>query len=231
MHPHVLAVERHVSTGVPIYDTLKQYYALTDVGSAAQYFGLPEAASLQHVPAADVPMPWEHWTQEETARLEERGFHMDAAQYGRQFDGVVGRSAYGPATDEFVEFEAERLGFVLRACRESRSAVDRIFSLINVVRLRCRKSDVFVVQNGQHRAAVFAALGLETMRCRIMETVEVGHYDLWPNVQRKLFTPSQALSIWCRMHSGLPPAWSDSWTAYVRQHLAMACSENNEGNA
>ncbi len=215
-HPFVVAVRRHVAGTDTIEKTLASFYGLTSTSGAAEYLGLTAAGDeLLRCPSWAAPMPWEDATVEENVASARRGAEIDAAQYGMNLRVDDGWTACGPANKNFVDFEAQRLKFILRMVADvSRGrSIQDAFEPVKVIRLRKRRRSTYLVVNGQHRAAVYAALGEDTIRCIVKRTVDLKSVGQWGSVQKGLYSRGGAELVWRRIEHGRPPSWADEWLA------------------
>ena len=216
VHPFVVAVRRHVAGTDTIEKTLASFYGLTSTGGAAEYLGLTTTRDeLHRCPSWATPMPWEDSTVEPNVASARRGAEIDAAQYGMNLCVDDGWTACGPANKNFVDFEAQRLKFILRMVADvSRGrSIQDAFEPVKVIRLRKRRRNTYLVVNGQHRAAVYAALGEDTIRCIVKRTVDLKSIGQWGNVRIGLYSQNDAELVWRRIEHGQPPSWADEWLA------------------
>ena len=219
MHPLRAAAKQsleHPYGDVELLRVLQSFYRSALAHSATEYLGLtstPVGRELDTAAPWATPLPWDRWTIAEARDRAQRGSRIDSAQYGLQLDVSNGWTGCGPADPSFVAFEARRLRYVLDVvASEPQQSAEQLLRPINVVRLRdAGSSDTYIVQNGQHRAAVLAAHGCNGIRCFVVGTVRRSQLLKWPNVRRGIFAPEEAEEVWCRVRDGSPPPWAHPW--------------------
>ena len=187
-HPFVAAIAQILREPEIPYDRslLKRFYEVFTPTTIADAHRLVEPGPLHEIRALSLFEPWSVPPPP----------HDDP--YSRH--PVPGSPLFGPASYAAGAAEWRRLKYVLSSVQKYGYQPD-LFprGRINVTVLRSLHSDRYLVRHGQHRAAVMAALGIESIEVgihesldRIVDEVEV---DSWPHVDSGLITREAALEL------------------------------------
>lgn len=174
--------------------------------NAAEYFGLAcgRAPLLEQLPAWAAILPWEAFSIEESLQRQARGRRIDTGAYGQNLGIDQGSEAFGPSSPSVVDLCSFRLMSIVDSIR--RRGVDRRDGKVRIVALRdtfFRKRiqrTRFYVENGQHRLAVYAYLGIQSIPCKIVASHSRSESASWPAVRRGYFDEEAASEIFRRMH-------------------------------
>src|SRR5690606_16637583 len=78
------------------------------------------------------------------------------------------------------------------------------------------------VQGGQHRAAVMAALGYNSIPVYVRQIIRREEVSFWPNVQSGIFSKEKALIVFDKLFAAKPPTVAKDWVDYV--NLTFNCN-------
>lgn len=209
-HPFIATV-RAFGEGLtdPRTSPLSDYYRGYRPQTAAEVLGLPLAEvhpELARGPFA-ATLPWDFRSPVEAQAFWQMICALDYRRHGFDLDHRHGWKAWGPVTDVALQAEFLRL---LRAYRSilrqgylRHSAHD---GDIGGRILRSGSETRILLEAGQHRAAVLAALGWTGIPLRMTSSiVDRADVSSWPNVRRGFFTRQQALAVFDRVFAGRQP--------------------------
>lgn len=118
---------------------------------------------------------------------------------------------FGPFSAELGNFEYKRLQKLTEIIgEEGYKRSDTFDGDIKAVALINSQKEVrYLLNGGQHRAAVAVALGLERLPVRLFPTISSplirrDDVNFWPHVKSGLFSRDQALSVFDRIFEGTP---------------------------
>lgn len=207
-HPFVAAIKASAGSepASGVVAGLTKYYAEFTPETVSEYVGAKSSPHLRQWPAYAYVAPW--WNKEPETRVREK-------QSAYFVDGVwVGWKNSGPATEELIQSEAERL-----------IAVDRSIRLHGYRRGRGRDGDVraewllsdnhpprWLIQHGDHRAAAAFSHGLTAIPVRIVGCVRERDAPSWPNVRNGLWSLDDALDFFRRVVRGGMPPLAEGWS-------------------
>jgi hypothetical protein len=205
---------------------LKAYWRAWQPPTLAEFYGL-RSDECHHLLRATPPMhdvmPWS--AQRSIGYMENREWLNDAGYRALDAEGCPPASSCGPKPDWYGEARFEHLiGLYQRikvdGYRDHARPALPYFQQHAVGQLlltgdQCR----VVLLNGQHRAAILAALGYRRLPVIVHAQSHRGptvvrreEAHLWPLVRRHVFSVEQALAIFDAVFHGEPPA------ALVRLH-------------
>jgi hypothetical protein len=170
------------------------------------------AGSLRSAPPWGLVLPWEHWDVDELLTV--KGVPEEAAAWrpGAPLPLGVPWAGGGPVQPGKLEEEVDRTAALLRSVqRRGYLRSSEPHGDIHAVVLHREDGEWrWLVRWGQHRAAVLAALGRESAPVRVDAEVERAEVDLWPNVQRGVYSRAAALRTFDRVFDReLPPLYDD----------------------
>src|SRR5690606_4329352 len=123
-------------------------------------------------------------------------------------------------SDEKVRIESQRLLNLLTSIRK-KGYEQQYPDTLGCFILVSGKNYKWYVQGGQHRAAVLAALGRETIPVYVRQIVRREDVSFWPNVQSGIFSEEQALIIFDRLFVGNPPILAQNWIDFVNREFGF----------
>lgn len=185
------------------------YYARFQPATAAAAIGVsPQAAHPElRRPASAATLPWDFRDPAAAQSFWTDVCAHDYRQHGFDLMFSDGWKAWGPATDAAGAAEFTRLMRLHRSIR-SRGYLRHAAHDGDIQGIILRHDDQtrILLTAGQHRAAVLAGLGHETLPVRLTASVidrsGVAH---WPNVRRGIFSQALALSVFDRIFAGRQP--------------------------
>lgn len=189
--------------------SLSKFYGLCQPKNAAEMLGLinPTYQDFSYLPASAAVLPWMKRTPIENIKRMENTCRSELRQFGKGPERHSFNQFFGPVSESFGMFEFERLVAVFESINEKGFLVDREgFNNINATLLvddgvECNY--LCFINDGQHRAAALAALGMSWVDVQLKSgdapslvyRSEVNH---WPLVRRGYFSCSEALGIFDR---------------------------------
>lgn len=219
-HPFVRAVLEAVTQIDPrksMKRTLAQYYACVQPTTHLDCLGIPEPGwSVCPKPPQCVHntvLPWSDLTDTEkglTAIVRSgKPVLAPVAEHGNQH--------VGPVSDEKLELEARKLHSLMESIASRglyRHNGDDGDILVDVLWASANEWR-WMVRQGQHRAAVAAALGYTTVPVRVATVIERDEFTVWPNVTSGLYPPELALQVFDRFFDATPPPVLNPWYAAI----------------
>lgn len=152
---------------------LENFYKTVEPQNIAEYYGLSPTTSI----GGDLPA-WELPWYKRTNRTPPPGEgHLSASH---------GVSYYGPASQEKISLEIERLESVVQAIKKNGYQPDNFGDIEGYI-LKSGDEACFFVRGGKHRAAALVHLGHEsipvTFRSTFPRVVDVDQAKYWPLVR------------------------------------------------
>ena len=219
-HPFVATLIRFAQSGESDYRTspLCGYHRSFQPANAAEALGLPDAAASPGLAAAKpfaAVLPW--WSNFGAFRFELREkavlieAESDYSRAGLQPQDAPTFYNLGPFSKELGDFEIIRLTRTFRAIQEHGFVRDDSpdGDIIGSVVVDDGGDFRVVLHGGQHRAAVAAALGMQSVPVRLFPVMSAplihrAEADRWPHVRSGLFSLDQALTVFDRIFAGVP---------------------------
>jgi len=202
-HPFIRAICRANSTGDlygALQETLSSYYAEVCPKNASDILDLPTglAPELDKNPPWARVFPWDSTSVPERRKTITEASRVDTRKGGKTLDIEHGWKSVGPVSTELINVEVRRLRELLFSMQNN--GYKRNNEPGGDIRATVLVSDDrswtwHIDWGGQHRAAVAAALGIETVPVRIWRTVRLRDSDIWPNVDNGLFPEEDARSL------------------------------------
>ena len=199
-HPFICAIRRAKSTDTPdlaLQATLSTYYSEVCPRSASEILDLSPgvAPELDKNPPWARVFPWDSASVSKRRQTIKEAAKIDTKEYGKSLDIDHGWKAIGPASKQLINVEYRRLKRLWISMQND--GYKRNNEPGGDIRATVLMSDErpwtwHVDWGGQHRAAVAAALGIETVPVRIWRVVRLSDIDIWPNVERGLFSENHA---------------------------------------
>ncbi len=152
-------------------------------------------------------LPWEDFTISESVARQREGRLTDTRQYGIELPIDFGSEAFGPSAEEVIRLCVMRLIHILqqiwRAGLDPEKGRMRVTSLQESYWFGARKERRLYVVNGQHRAAVYGALGMNRVPVRIgRQIITRRDVETWPGVKRGYFSADEAESVFIQIFAG-----------------------------
>jgi len=223
-HPLVMTARKYLTDSVRTYSgsPLEAYYATVRPRNACEMLGLecedPEAY-LNRVEALKGNLPWAQQHGMDATRFRDGVIRREAYDYGYgRLTVADGWKEWGPTSTELGNLEMERI------CRLTDCIVMDGYSLeltpkpvLGGLLLRDGETAI-MIGDGQHRAAVLAALAQETIPIVLLPRSVTDRRSVadWPGVRSGVFTQIQALSVFDRVFAGRQPNtfttdWPRAW--------------------
>lgn len=207
-----IASQRH-----HIRTCLTAYYALTQPASALDVVDLnaTKAPGLFGQPAFNYLLPWWESSLVEIAASREKALRQIAMRNRIDPHGK-GHPFFGPLTGARLDLEVERLAKLLTLTKRHgfKSFLPR--SPMKVAALRSGHSYRWIVEQGQHRFALAATLGLAELPAMLLSIVRREDAAFWPQVKSGIYTESGALDLFDRLFQGEPSSTCSKWLASIR---------------
>lgn len=206
-HPFVAAVGSSADTETLTATAvvLEKFYAAFTPETVAEYVGAESSPMLAEWPAYAYVAPW--WAIEpmERVRAKQRAYFSEAAW--------IGWKNSGPATPTLIRQEAQRLiavkqsisshGYLSRRGRDGDVRAEWLLSKGHPPR--------WLIQRGDHRAAVAFSCGITTIPVRILGCIRESDAPFWPNVKNGLWSLHDALTFFRRVARGEMPPNTTGW--------------------
>lgn len=206
-HPFVAAIGAVSGSSrlSAVMSTLEKFFWQFRPKTIAEYVGATSSPRLGKFPAFAYVAPWWNSVPTERVRVKQNAYFVDGVW--------VGWKNSGPATEELIRSEAERL-----------IAVDQSIRSHGYRRARGRDGDVraewllssnhpprWLIQHGDHRAAAAFSHGLTSVPVRITGCVRERDAPSWPNVRNGLWSLDDALGFFRRVARGGMPPLAEGW--------------------
>jgi hypothetical protein len=187
----------------PLHDFYRRHRPRTvaeHLGVAGAHPDLARHPSAAAYPWASPPGPREEARRRARVQAENR-------RHGVRFGPDNGFAHFGPITTRRGNFELARLRRLVSAVRDEgfhigadRDGVCSAHLLLDGAQRRA------LIENGQHRIAVLAALGRRAAPIWMLpQPVRRSRVDDWPGVRAGVFTRDQALAVFDRIMAGRQP--------------------------
>lgn len=202
-HPFIRAVRRgreSRSLDRVLYSTLSDYYRTVRPENASELLDIPQGIvdELDKSPPWARVFPWDSTSTVQRTRVIEEAARADTEQFGPALDISHGWKSVGPISDRLLQTEVFRLKQLLTSMlnngyqRDDEPGGD----VRATVLMKSREDWTWHVDwGGQHRAAVAAALGLNTIPVRVWRVVRLCDSDVWPNVNNGMFPRETAVAL------------------------------------
>jgi hypothetical protein len=193
---------------------LTRYRELSDYANGAERMGLTEseAPALAQCPGWFRLPPWDKLTVEQRLAQLERHVVAEGHRQGVRF-ASPDEAFLTSGGKEMIRVQANRLYDLARSIEtngyvRSNSANGDIKAQI----LRGRNGDwCWYIRQGNHRAAVACAHGVETLPVQVVGVVYRQDASSWPNVKSGVFTLNGALHVFDNLIEGRAPRASSNW--------------------
>lgn len=172
--------------------TIPSFYEWTGVGA--------ESTVLTQLSAASIPLPWVDRDLSEQIRTSQRNAQVESRRYGTPLALQDFWLPGGRANEDGILIEVERLKAIIKYLKNVHEESLPHYSdcVEGYALIRSNSHDPgwrWCVKAGNHRAAVFAAMGIEVILVKIVSIVRDEDVSQWPGVKREYFTPAEALQI------------------------------------
>ncbi len=196
-----------------IRQVLEQYYAAVQPASACEVIGLSpqQAPGLRGVAPLGYIYPWSEKGVDEITERRKRSMKYVGMRYGFKPETEIGHTFFGPARPAKLELQIARLHTLLHAVRsQGFKPFARDFPT-KVVALRKSRETRWLIEEGQHRFAIGAALNVVTIPAIVTSVVRREDAGLWPQVIGGAFTEIGALKLFDRIYDGVPAEVASNW--------------------
>lgn len=215
-HPFLLAL-KSANPSDPkssLCKVLKRYNELVTLKSPNDFlgFGKGEGIFVDHRHPYEYTYPWSTLHPEEVQRALMHDVREENLRYGLDTDEALD---LGLVTEQKLEIEAERLLSLFNSIKDNGFKQQKDEDPIGGFVLIDGDNWRWIVQGGQHRAAVLAALGYEAIPVYIKQVVRREDVCYWPGVQSGLYDREAALHLFDRLFAGYPPPVASDWVTYV----------------
>ncbi len=224
-HPFVSAVKSglaspDLASGIRL--RLRQFYDRYQPRDALELLdvGGPSERVFRRRPPWALLFPWEQGTIAERVRSCEAAEVSDNRQVRRATLGIEEGWAWcGPVSEKKFEIEVSKLvsltdSMVKKGFRAGLSDGPITANAL----IRDDKEIRWQIRAGQHRAAVCAALGIQTVPIEVGLIVERRDVELWPQVINGNYDTSAALALFDRMFSATLTKCLDGWLSFLESN-------------
>lgn len=199
IHPFVFAAKNYSNSEEDIYSVLKSYYSLVTPKTALDVFGIKRSneREKENYPYWAVLMPWDFDTYEQWSYKVRTSVRKENQRMGEDLQIESGWAWIGPSDDRKAMIEAKRLYSVLTSIKANgyKRNDNHDGDIIATVLITEDGNWIWQSTAGQHRACCAAAIGMRKVPIRINKIVRRGDVKYWPNVQRGVYSVSEALQI------------------------------------
>jgi hypothetical protein len=218
-HPFVKAFQaalpnpRSEGALADIRQVLEQYYDAVQPASACEVVGLsPQLApGLRGVAPLGYIYPWSEKGVDEITQRRKRSMKYVGMRYGFKPETEIGHTFFGPARAAKLELQIARLHTLMQAVRsQGFKPFARDFPT-KVIALRKDSENRWLIEEGQHRFAIGAALTIASIPAIVTSVVRREDARLWPQVVSGTFTEEGALNMFDRIFGGVPPPVARDW--------------------
>ncbi len=217
LHPFVpaslAALEAADATNTRVSDILDQYYAVVQPASALDVLDLEpdDAPGLVGAAPTDYVMPWTHVTPEEIRSSRQRVAVFEGLQNGFSVDPSDGMTTFGPVKPAKLSMEALRISRLARSVKAKGFLGLGGREPLQVCALRRDQECRWLIQHGQHRFAMAAAMGIEKVPAQVTQVIRREDAAYWPNVVNGSYTAAGAAKLFDRLFAGTPARIADAW--------------------
>lgn len=191
-----------------IFKNLADYYTGFGPCTAAEVAGLDtlDAPGLAAVHASGWILPWSARSVAQTIVGRETALQQVAFEHGQKLTMSDGLTAFGPVSERKLALETSRLAKLIASVKVKGFQPYSQKSPLKVTGLRSAKTYRWLVEEGQHRLAVAAALGITDVPTMVVEVVRREDAAFWPQVVNGVFKPEGAVTLFDRIWDGKPPS-------------------------
>jgi hypothetical protein len=233
LHPFVQAYQRAFSLEsgdrevAEITRVLDSYYTSVRPRSASEVIGVPErdTPGLQGVPPIGYVLPW--WEQDvgEMTRGRARALEYVGMRYGIPTTAESGHTFFGPVGASKLALQVARLHQLWQSVRSRGFQPFGRDAPTKVIALRKHGEYRWMIAEGQHRFALGAALGVESIPAMVTSVIRREDVAFWPQVINGTFTEKGALDLFDRVFEGRPAPVTENWSSRrFDDPPALACS-------
>jgi hypothetical protein len=194
------------------FESLKNFYENWVPKNAFDYYGFEENSSksnLKKYKPFEVPLPWIEANIDTYGKTHKESIRMELLSYGIDPKNASGWGACGPAEDEKIRLEYNRLrqtvisisknGYI----RESKTDGDiEVACLIKSF----KEKPKFLIRVGGHRVSALDALGYKKVLIRIDQSkfpfIIKNYSKFWPQVVNGTYSQKEAEELFDRMFRG-----------------------------
>lgn len=210
----LLSARKGPGSDAEIIALLRRYYQNVRPANALDVMGLtasdaPGLCSAR--PIAD-PFPWEASDPQLRERYVGGFLDKDAREFGAQAI-PQGHTYFGPVSEEKIRMEALRITSLCRSIeRDGFVAAANGDIDIWAIALRNEAGEYrWILQGGQHRAAVAFAMGIRDITVAVRYVVRREDAAHWQNVRGGMFSQNGALKLFDRIFHGAATACVAGW--------------------
>ena len=196
----------HDSREEVIFGYLNEYYSAVQPKNGLDWYGLKneDAPQLENLKAWMVPTPWSYRSVEETTKNVKKWLSEDNYQIHKSVTIDDGFTFFGPVSDVKIEIESKRYAKLLESIEKKgyNRSNESDGDIEGGILINSNNDWRIIVNGGQHRAIVLAALGYETIPVRVSRNVYEAEVNYWPNVISGLYTKKGALKLFKTIFDG-----------------------------
>lgn len=218
LHPFVAAIARAMNANdaeAAIRPVLTEYYAAVCPRSAVEAMGCDpaEAPGLRDVPATGYLLPWWSRSVDDIVRGRDRAMRLVGLQKRMKLSLEDGLTAFGPISQAKLDLEVARLAGLVESLRRSGFVAQDKISPMRVTALRKDREYRWLVEEGQHRFAAAAAMGISSIPAAVAQIVRFEDAVHWPKVAGGIVSLAGAQDMFLRIFDGRPARICDPWIA------------------
>lgn len=225
IHPFKQAIARALGEDsaedrrLSVQATLSTYYEHVCPTAAIDTVDLAEtdAPGLRGVPAFSHLLPWSAQDVSEITRGRAKSIRLEGIQNGVLSSIEQGVTSFGPVDEAKLTLEVERLCGLIDSVRSRGFLPHQSESPMKVAALRRDGVNRWMIESGQHRFAMAAALGVAAVPAMVLRVIRREDAPYWPQVVNGTFTRKGAEKVFDRMFEGRPATVCNDWIAMSRR--------------
>ena len=197
-----------------ILSTLWTHNSLTSIKNAAKYLDIDnnDDENFKSYPWWASVYPWDTRTLENQLK-----YHPDEVKKNRLINGM---KILSDNSDEIMDNHLEKSLFshakqyaqLTEEIKKNGFKYDEDYNHISAeIFVHNHKFCWKVGRDGNHRVAVLAALGFQTIPVQITKIIRLEELKYWPNVKRSNFNEKQASNIFYNIFDAKPSKIHDKW--------------------
>lgn len=201
------------------YKIIKKYSDLVNLRNANDFLGLwgEDAIFPEDSHPYGFTFPWSPLSPEEMKKNYQGYYSEENSRYGLKSDECL--ESVG-VSEKKIHLEVDRL-YGLMLSIKNKGYVTTENEVIGGAVLVKGEQWKWVVEGGQHRAAVVAALGFKKMPVYVKRIVRREEVQVWPGVRKRIYSSQGALKLFDAMFETVAPGSAIAWVDYVNEHLRV----------
>lgn len=219
-HPFILALDKNDSEEElkkHAFEVLKKYSELVNIKNANDFLGLSGGDRIfpEESHPYEFTFPWSPLSPVEMKNNYRSYFLEENRKYSLDSDECL-ESTY--VSDKKIQLEVSRLVKLFLSIKNKGYVPNETEPIGGAVFVK-GKEWKWIVEGGQHRAAVVAALGMEKVPVYVKRIIRREDVYVWPGVQKRIFCPERALRLFDHMFDLKSPGSAKDWVQHVNENM------------